>query len=38
MWQWADQHRMVQVVYSACQHRTWHGWLSPQGALEPVGC
>ena len=36
MWQLADQHRIVQVAWSACQHRTWHAWLSPQDALEPV--
>ena len=28
----ADQHRMVQAAWSACQHRTL--MLSPQGALE----
>ena len=37
MWQLVDQHRMVQVAWSTCQHRTCHAWLNPQGALEPVG-
>ena len=37
MCQLADQHRMVQVAYSACQHRMWHAQLNPQGTLEPVG-
>ena len=37
MWQLVDQHRMAQVAWSTCQHRTWHAQLGPQGALEHVG-
>ena len=32
MQQLADKHRMVQVGWSTCQHRTLHAQLSPQGA------
>ena len=37
MQQLADQHRMVPAAWIACQHRTLHAQLSPQGVLEPVG-
>ena len=37
MCQWAAQHRMVQVAWSAYQHRTWHAQVNPEGGLEPVG-
>ena len=37
MWQWVDQHRMVQIAWIVYQHGTWHAQLNPQGALEPAG-
>ena len=38
MWQWADQHRMVQVVWSALISIGLDMLGSgPQGGLEPAG-